>query len=115
MLELILDGLSMLCLIGGGIFGILGGVGLLRFPDFYSRLHAAGVTDTLSALLIVLGLALQSGISLLTLKLLLILLFLLFTTPTASHALAQAALTAGVSLGRAADKDSDEEEPPSST
>lgn len=115
MAEMLIDGLSMLCLVGGGAFGIIGGLGLLRFPDFFSRLHAAGVTDTLSALLIVLGLVLQSGISLLTLKLLLILLFLLFTTPTASHALAQAALTAGVPLGRARDTDSEKGEPPSST
>jgi len=90
--ETLLNILSWICLLTGGAFGVLGGVGLLRFPDFYTRLHAAGMTDTLCALLIVTGLALQSGVSLLTAKLLLILLFLLFTAPTATHALARAAL-----------------------
>lgn len=93
---MIVDILSWILLLGGGLVGILGGVGLLRFPDFYSRLHAAGMTDTLCALMIIAGLILQSGFTLLSLKLALILLFLLFTSPTASHALARAALTDGL-------------------
>lgn len=88
--------LSWILLLAGGAFAVLGGVGLVRFPDFYARLHAGGITDTLTALLIVGGLILQSGISLLTIKLLLILLFLLFTTPTATHALARAAIADGL-------------------
>lgn len=92
MLETALNVISALFLLTGGLFGVLGGIGLLRFPDFYSRLHAAGVTETSCALLIITGLAIQSGLSLLTIKLLLILLFLLFTAPTASHALARAAM-----------------------
>lgn len=96
MIEAAVNVVSWVCLLTGGAFGIVGGAGLLRFPDFYSRLHAAGITDTLTALLIVAGLVLQSGASLLTLKLLLILLFLLFTTPTATHALARAAWSGGV-------------------
>lgn len=96
MAELLINILSGLLLLAGGGFAVIGGLGLLRFPDFYTRLHAGGVTDTLAPLLIVAGLLLQSGLSLLSLKLLLILLFLLFTTPTASHALARAALAEGV-------------------
>ena len=96
MAEVLINGVSWLCLLAGGAFGVFGGAGLVRFPDFYSRLHAGGITDTLTVLLIVAGLVLQSGLSLLTLKLLLILLFLLFTTPTATHALARAAWTGGV-------------------
>ncbi|WP_440997682.1 monovalent cation/H(+) antiporter subunit G [Arhodomonas sp. SL1] len=92
----LLDLLSWLCLLAGGAFALIGGIGLIRFPDFYTRLHAGGITDTLTALLIVVGLALQSGLSLLTIKLALILLFLLFTTPTATHALARAALADGL-------------------
>lgn len=92
MIDLAITVLSAGLLIGGGVFGVIGGLGLLRFPDFYTRLHAAGMTDTLVALMITTGLILQTGLSLLTLKLVLILLFLLFTTPTASHALARAAL-----------------------
>jgi multicomponent Na+:H+ antiporter subunit G len=76
----------------GGFFGIVGGIGLLRFPDLFSRFHAAGVTDTLGAGLILIGLMLQAGWSLITIKLVLILAFGLFTSPTATHALAKAAL-----------------------
>lgn len=93
---MIVDVLSWILLLGGGLVGILGGVGLLRFPDFYSRLHAAGMTDTLCALMIIAGLILQAGFSVLSVKLALILLFLLFTSPTASHALARAALADGL-------------------
>jgi len=96
MAETLVDVLSAVFLISGGVVGVLGGLGVIRFPDFYTRLHAAGMTDTLCALLIVVGLALQSGWSLLTLKLLLGLLFLLFTAPTATHALARAAGASGV-------------------
>lgn len=103
MIEGALALLSWLFLLGGGAAAVIGGVGLLRFPDFYSRLHAGGMTDTLAALLIVGGLVLQSGFSLLTLKLLLILLFLLFTTPTATHALARAAWSGGIEPPTAAD------------
>lgn len=93
---MIIDILSWVLLLGGGLVGILGGIGLLRFPDFYTRLHAAGMTDTLCALMIIAGLILQAGLTLLSLKLALILLFLLFTAPTASHALARAAMTDGL-------------------
>lgn len=95
MVETVLAIVSGIFLITGGLFGIVGGIGLLRFPDFYSRLHAAGITDTLCALLIITGLVIQAGLALVSIKLLLILLFLLFTAPTASHALARAAMAAG--------------------
>lgn len=116
MAESVIDLLSMLCLLVGGVFGIFGGVGLLRFPDFYTRLHAASITDTLCAFLIIAGLLLKTGLSLLSVKLLLILLFMLFTSPTASHALARAALAAGLVPYRRADSPSDADpagEPPS--
>lgn len=119
MVEGLLGVLSWILLLSGGAAGVIGGIGLLRFPDFYSRLHAGGITDTLTALLIVGGLVLQSGFSLLTLKLLLILLFLLFTTPTATHALARAAWSGGVEppprADDAAGADPAGEEPSSNT
>ncbi|MDH3671812.1 MAG: monovalent cation/H(+) antiporter subunit G [Gammaproteobacteria bacterium] len=87
-----IDVLSWICLVTGGFFGIVGGIGLLRLPDLFSRFHAAGVTDTLGAGLILIGLMLQAGWSLITIKLVLILGFGLFTSPTATHALAKAAL-----------------------
>ena len=96
MSDLVLDVISAALLLGGGLIGVLGALGVLRFPDFYSRLHAAGMTDTLCALMIVAGLIMQTGLSLLTLKLALILLFLLFTAPTATHALARAGLSDGL-------------------
>ncbi|MFU8832361.1 MAG: monovalent cation/H(+) antiporter subunit G [Wenzhouxiangella sp.] len=98
MAETLVNIVSWILLLAGGAFGVIGGLGLVRFPDFYTRLHAAGVTDTLCAVLIVLGLALQSGFSILTIKLFLILLFLLFTAPTATHALARAAMIDGVEV-----------------
>lgn len=96
MLDGTLDILSGILLLVGGAFGFIGGLGLHRFPDFYTRLHGAGITDTLCAICIAAGLVLQSGVSLLTLKLLLIVLFLLFTAPTATHALSRAAMIDGV-------------------
>lgn len=83
-------------LLAGGLVGIIGGLGLLRFPDIYTRMHSAGMTDTLCTLLIVGGLILQAGVSLLSLKLIVILLFMLFTSPTSAHALAQAAWSDGI-------------------
>jgi multicomponent Na+:H+ antiporter subunit G len=82
-------------LAGGCIFVVVGSLGLVRFPDFYSRMHAAGVTDTLGAWLIILGLLLQSPTALVAIKLLIIALFVFFTSPTATHAIANAAFTAG--------------------
>ena len=74
----------------------MGALGLLRFPDFYSRLHAAGITDTLGAWLLIAGMMFQAGFSQVTIKLALIAIFLFFTSPTSTHALARAALHAGV-------------------
>ncbi len=80
-----------------GLFFVLGGtLGVLRLPDFYTRLHAAGMTDTLGAEMILLGLIIQAGWSPMTLKLLLVGLFLLVTSPTATHAVASAAHQAGL-------------------
>ena len=93
---MILDTLSWVFLVAGGLLGIIGGIGIHRFPDFFTRLHAAGITDTLCAALILTGLGLQSGFSLVSFKLVLIFAFILFTSPTASHALANAAIHGGV-------------------
>jgi len=94
-MALLLDLLSLALLIGGVFLGISGAVGVLRFPDFFTRLHAAGVTDTLSAVMILAALMLQAGLSLVTVKLAFILLFLWYTSPVASHALARGAVYAG--------------------
>ena len=84
--------LSSACLLLGAFLIISGAVGVLRFPDFFTRMHAAGVTETLATTLILLGLMLLAGWSIMSFKLLLILLFILITSPVASHALTKAAL-----------------------
>ena len=88
--------LSSLCLLLGAFLIFSGGLGVLRFPDFFTRMHAAGVTETMAVTLIVLGLMLVSGWGLPLFKLLLILLFVMITSPTASHALAKSALHGGL-------------------
>ncbi|MBI3067407.1 MAG: monovalent cation/H(+) antiporter subunit G [Betaproteobacteria bacterium] len=90
------DVLSWASLVGGGVFCVIGGVGLIRMPDFYTRTHAAGVTDTLGAGLLLLGLMLQAGLSLVTVKLVMLGLLIFFTSPTATHALARAAMVRGI-------------------
>lgn len=92
----ILAVLSWACLLGGVFFMLVGGIGVLRMPDIYTRSHAAGITDTMGAMLILLGLMLQAGFTLVTVKLIMILLFLLFTSPTASHALNHSAWASGL-------------------
>jgi len=96
LLEIARPILSFVLMALGGFFVLVGAVGIYRFPDFYTRLHAAGVTDTLGAELILLGLVLQAGFTLLTVKLLFIILFVFFTSPTSTHAIANAALRAGL-------------------
>lgn len=82
--------------VAGLLFVIAGAIGVLRLPDFYTRLHAAGVTDTLGAELILLGLAIQAGFTLTAAKLLLVGVFLFLTSPTATHTIAHAAHEAGL-------------------
>lgn len=91
-MSVLIDSLSWVLLLAGSLLIVTGGIGLIRLPEFFTRLHAASIPDTMGAGLIVLGLILQSGISQASIKLLLILLFLFFTGPTATHALAKAAL-----------------------
>lgn len=96
MIEPLLDAVSWLLLVAGSFFVITGGVGLLRLPDVYSRMHAAGITDTLGAGLFIAGMAVQGGFTLVTVKLLIIFVFILFTGPTATYALANAVWFGGV-------------------
>lgn len=96
----LVDLASGLLLVAGGLFAVSGGVGLLRFPDFYTRVHAASVTDSAGAGLILLGLLLQVPNAATAVRLVLILLFMLLTGPTAAHTLAQAARRDGVRVWR---------------
>ena len=91
-MELAADIVSWAFLLTGSALGIIGGFGLLRLPDFYSRLHAASITDTLCAGLILAGLIIQEGLTLDSVKLFFVFLFLLYTSPIAAHAVARAAM-----------------------
>ncbi len=95
-LEIIRHVLAAASLLGGAVLVLAGASGVVRLPDFYTRLHAAGVTDTLGTLLVLLGLILISGLTLLSAKLALVGLFLFLTSPTATHAIANAAHKAGL-------------------
>jgi len=90
--SVVLDLASWAAILGGGFLVVTGGIGVVRFPDLYTRMHAASVTDTGGAGLLLFGLMLQAGLTLVTVKLVLILWFLLFTGPVSSHVLAKAAL-----------------------
>lgn len=96
MITIIVEGLSWACLAGGAIFVFIGALGILRFPDVFTRMHAAGITDTLGAALILFGMMIQAGLGLLSIKLFMILIFILCTSPVATHALARSALTDGL-------------------
>ncbi len=87
---------SNILMLVGGFFVIVGSIGIARFPDFYARLHAAGVTDTMGAELMLIGLMIQAGLGLVTVKLIFIIFFVFFTSPTATHAIANAAYRAGL-------------------
>ncbi len=106
-LSRIVDVFSWALLLSGGAFVFVGGVGALRMPDLYTRIHAASVTDTLGTILVLLGIILQAGWSMATIKLAAILVFLLITTPTAAYALANAARLAGIVPERRVDKKGD--------
>ena len=93
---IILEIISWIFITAGALLGIAGGIGIHRFPDFYSRLHAVGITDTLCATLFLIGLGIQTGLTIASLKLALIFIFLFFSNPTATHALADAAHLGGL-------------------
>lgn len=88
MMLMILDVLSFILIGLGCLLGLIGGIGILRLPDTYARLHAVGVTDTLCTFLILLGLSLQATGYVVVAKLILVFLFLAFTSPASSYALA---------------------------
>jgi multicomponent Na+:H+ antiporter subunit G len=91
-----LDILSWVLIFTGGLFGVVGGIGIIRFPTFFTRIHSAGMAETMCAPPILLAMMIQAGWSLITFKLFLIMMFLFLTSPTASHALAKAALHGGI-------------------
>ena len=95
-METLVNLLSWACLLAGSFFVLTGGIGVLRMPDVYTRSHAAGITDTLGAMLILVGLMIQAGPTLVAVKLLFILVFLLITSPTSSYAVNHTAWASGL-------------------
>ncbi len=95
---MIVDVISAVFIAVGSLFCLIGGVGILRLPDFYTRTHGASLTDTFGAGMILLGLMVQAGLSLVLVKLIMIQIFILLTSPTATHALAKAAFAMGLKV-----------------
>jgi multicomponent Na+:H+ antiporter subunit G len=87
---------SWLLILLGSFFTVVGMLGLVRMPEVFTRMHAASVTDTLGVGFLILGMCLQAGLGLVTLKLLFLLALFFFTGPVVTHALAQACLHEGI-------------------
>jgi multicomponent Na+:H+ antiporter subunit G len=90
------DVLTIAMVLGGTIFMLVGSIGINRFPDFYTRAHASGKVDTLGILMFVGGLAVYQGISVDSVKLLLIVVFVAITSPVGTHQLARRAMLLGL-------------------
>tara|TARA_Y100001933_G_scaffold246392_1_gene278102 strand:+ start:556 stop:915 length:360 start_codon:yes stop_codon:yes gene_type:complete len=82
--------------IAGAAFFFIGTLGLLRFPDFYTRIHAVTKCDALGAGLVLLGLAIWRGPDGEGVRILALIALLLISSPTAGHALARAAFRTGL-------------------
>jgi multicomponent Na+:H+ antiporter subunit G len=95
-MQLAIDIASWVCILIGSFFVVCGSIGMLRMPDIYTRLHSASMIDTVGAGFLILGMILQAGFTLVTVKLLFVLAIFFFTLPVASHALARAALHEGI-------------------
>jgi multicomponent Na+:H+ antiporter subunit G len=90
--SLVVDIASWISILLGSAFTLVGALGLVRMPDIFTRMHAASVTDTAGAGLLILGMILQAGFSLTALKLVILLALFVFTGPVVTHALAQTCL-----------------------
>ena len=96
LIDIACDVVTAISFAAGSIFILIGAIGIVRLPDFWSRLHAAGVIDTAGAELILFGMMFQTGWDIATIKLILIAFFIFITSPTATHAVSNAAFVAGL-------------------
>jgi len=90
------DPLVVVLLASGAFFMLVGTLGFIRFPDFYSRMHATGKCDTLGEGLMLLGLILYEGASFVSIKILILIIFILVANPTSTHAIAKTAYDVGL-------------------
>ncbi|WP_424984381.1 monovalent cation/H(+) antiporter subunit G [Microbulbifer sp. S227A] len=95
-MDMLVDILSWVFILSGSFFTIVGSLGVLRLPDFWTRLHGMSISDSAGVILLILGMAMQAGLTLITVKLFIILAFLFITGPTSTHAVANAALVSGL-------------------
>jgi multicomponent Na+:H+ antiporter subunit G len=95
-MEVLINLISWFLFIGGSAFLLIGAIGVIRLPDIFSRMHGAGIIDTMGVAMLLFGMIMQAGFTIISIKLLMIILFVTFTNPTATHALARAALDAGL-------------------
>ena len=91
-----LNTLALIFIVVGLFFMIVGAIGLIRFPDLYTRVHATGKCDTLGEGMMLLGFILYEGMNLVSVKILLLVIFIFVTSPTAVHAILNVAYTRGV-------------------
>ena len=95
-MEFVTTTLAVLFLFAGFFFFLTSTVGLLRLPDFYTRLHATGKGDTLGACLCLIGLAIHEGLTFVSLKIIFIAAFMFLAQPTATHVISRAGLKSGL-------------------
>ena len=88
MFHNLVEALSWVMILSGSFFTIVGALGIIRFPHFWARLHAGSVSDSAGVILLIVGMAIQSGLTLETVKLILVGVFLFITGPTTTHAVA---------------------------
>jgi multicomponent Na+:H+ antiporter subunit G len=96
MLITVINAISAVFIISGLFFIVVGTIGLLRLPDFYSRMHATGKCDTLGVGLTIFGLIIYNGFNFISVKLLFLVAFILIANPVATHAIARAAYKVGL-------------------
>jgi len=94
----ILDVITFILLLAGSFFMLIASIGMIRLPDFYTRMHAGGKADTLGQGLIFLALIIYEGFTLISLKMLIIFAFIFIANPTATHAVAKAAYKGGLKI-----------------
>ena len=110
-MELLRDIICWVLVLGGCFFTVVGAFGLVRLPDVYTRVHSAGLVDTTGAGLLLIGLTLYGGLTIVSIKLVLILVFIFFTSPTSTNAFANSVYSAGIKPLLAGRKDGTEDAP----